>query len=188
MTAVAATFGDFKLVKTRKVAQLILEMPIEHADAALEALGGLPRADKEIWVGVARLHAPPPKALGAQVDTEEAIEASKSREADPKPKRPSWTPPRRRWDDLPAAQQAGILCTNYAFREYIRIKHNPRVINEDMVTSFVRDFCGVVSRADLDKEPYARNKWDQLAEDFDEWRKHRWPSVSDQDLLVFDPS
>lgn len=49
------TFADFKLIKTRKVAQLVVEIPIEEADAALAALGGLPRSDVDRWVAVARL-------------------------------------------------------------------------------------------------------------------------------------
>ena len=41
MAAIKATFSDFKLIKTRKVAQLVMEIPVEQADAALKALGGL---------------------------------------------------------------------------------------------------------------------------------------------------
>ena len=55
MTAIRATFSDFKLIKTRKVAQLVMEVPIEACDAALAALGGVPRFDSEVWVGIARL-------------------------------------------------------------------------------------------------------------------------------------
>jgi hypothetical protein len=51
-----ATFADFRIIKTRKTAQLILELPIENADAALIALGGLPRSDAERWVAIARLN------------------------------------------------------------------------------------------------------------------------------------
>jgi hypothetical protein len=36
--AIKGTFSDFKLIKTRKLAQLIIEIPIELADSALAAL------------------------------------------------------------------------------------------------------------------------------------------------------
>jgi hypothetical protein len=52
----AGVFTDFKLVKTRNVAQVIVEVPIEAADHALATLGGLPRADQSPWVAVARLN------------------------------------------------------------------------------------------------------------------------------------
>ncbi len=53
--AFQATFSDFKIVKGRKVCQVVLEVALEHADAALKVLGGVPRPDAETWVGVARL-------------------------------------------------------------------------------------------------------------------------------------
>ena len=53
MPAIRATYSDVKLVKTRKVFQLIFEVPIEDADNALRVLGGLPRPAAERWVGIA---------------------------------------------------------------------------------------------------------------------------------------
>jgi hypothetical protein len=63
MTAAAfrATFSDFRIVKGRKMAQIVLETPLEEADAALEVLGGVPRPDAERWVAVARLETQPAK-------------------------------------------------------------------------------------------------------------------------------
>lgn len=62
MTAISATFSDFRIVKGRKVAQLIFETPLEAADEALRMLGGLPRPDAERWVGIAPLKAKPTAA------------------------------------------------------------------------------------------------------------------------------
>lgn len=50
-----ATFADFRLIKGRKVAQLVFEVAIEKADEALAALGGLPQPAEEKWVAIARL-------------------------------------------------------------------------------------------------------------------------------------
>jgi hypothetical protein len=65
-----AVFSDFKLVKTRSSAQLVLEIPIERADAVLAILGGVPQPGKEVSVAVARLmgnEAPvPPRDTEAQ--------------------------------------------------------------------------------------------------------------------------
>jgi hypothetical protein len=49
------TFADFRLIKGRKVCQLVIEVPIEQADQALAALGGLPQPMNETWVALARL-------------------------------------------------------------------------------------------------------------------------------------
>jgi hypothetical protein len=49
------TFSDFRLIKGRKCAQIVIEVPIEQADQALAALGGLPQPAEEKWVAIARL-------------------------------------------------------------------------------------------------------------------------------------
>ena len=91
MTAIRATYSDVKLVKTRKVFQLIFEVPIEEADNALRVLGGLPRPDAEIWVGIAPI-------------TEEAA----ARPAEP----------RRPMSELGFVMQAGILCNDPQFQAF----------------------------------------------------------------------
>jgi hypothetical protein len=53
--AIQGTFADFKLVKTRRTVQIVIEVPIEQADQALAALGGLPQPAEEKWVAIARL-------------------------------------------------------------------------------------------------------------------------------------
>jgi hypothetical protein len=54
--AIKAAFSDFRLIRGRKVCQIVLEVPIEEADAALNVLGGLPQPHSERWLGVARLN------------------------------------------------------------------------------------------------------------------------------------
>lgn len=56
MTAAAidATFADYRTVKTRKVLQLILEVPIERQAEVFEILG-FPMPDNPPWLAVARL-------------------------------------------------------------------------------------------------------------------------------------
>lgn len=93
--AIKATFSDFRVVKTRGVCQLILEVPLEAADAALITLGGLPRPDQERWVGVARLgHS----EAGVVV-----------------PERY-----RQAFHELPMSQQAAIKCDDARFQKYMR--------------------------------------------------------------------
>lgn len=50
--ALAGSYADFKLVKTRAVAQLVIEIPIEQAEAAIKMFG-IPMAGTEIPVAVA---------------------------------------------------------------------------------------------------------------------------------------
>jgi hypothetical protein len=91
--AIQATFSDVKLIRSRKVCQIILEIPLEQADAALSTLGGIPQPHSERWVALARLngHAPEPKP-----DKE-----------------------KQRWEDLKLSMQAGIRCEEKAFQRYV---------------------------------------------------------------------
>ncbi len=64
--AIMGTFADLKIIKTRKLAQFIIEIPIEKADEALRALGGIPMSDQERWVAIARIKGEDekPKSVG----------------------------------------------------------------------------------------------------------------------------
>lgn len=56
--AFKATFHNIKNVMGRKVAQIILEVPIEQAPMVTRALGW-PDPNNPAWVGVARMEEPP---------------------------------------------------------------------------------------------------------------------------------
>lgn len=164
MTAIKAMFADFKLVKTRQVAQLIFEVPIEAADNALHALGGVPRPDAERWVGIApitekaaqRAATPTTQPKSPIDDLNAAAEKAEK--------------PKRRMAELSRAQQAGILCNEREFHLFIAEKEF--ILVEDMddgiCAEAVREYCGVDSRAKLDGA--AGNRWDELRTEYDAWR------------------
>ena len=52
---IQGTYSDFKIIKTRSVAQLIIEVPLEQASDAVEIFG-LPTPESEKWVAVAMLN------------------------------------------------------------------------------------------------------------------------------------
>ena len=53
---ITGTFSEAKFIKTRSAMQIVVEVPIEHADMALQVLGGVPQPGKEVPVAVARLN------------------------------------------------------------------------------------------------------------------------------------
>lgn len=141
-SVVKATFADFKLVKGRKQAQLVCEVPIEQANAALAALGGVPFFGSEQWVAIALL-------------TKDASEAYRDAAQPVKPHTP------RKWDKIPPAEQAGIACTNQEFATWAeqREAYDP---NYGDIATWVRWRCGVNSRAELNTNTVAANKWRAL--------------------------
>ena len=150
MTAFQATFSDFRLVKGRKVCQLVFEVPIEAADMALQTLGGLPRPDQEAWVGIAR------------IDPKKAANDAPKPGGEPKE--------RRRFVELSLAAQAGLRCNEKAFWKFLTDEMNyVNIDSETEAAEAVRDICGVESRAAIrDGEPSGR-RWDRLNADYVNW-------------------
>lgn len=136
------TFSEVRFVKTRSVMVIHIEVPIEAADMALQALGGVPQPGKEVAVAVARLN--PNRTLAGGPD---ALE----------PKRES------------LAYQAGALCENPVFIAYLNEEYG---WPQDMdAAEKVRKLCGVESRSQLDTELVAASKWRELRGRFDAWKQ-----------------
>ena len=128
--AIKATFSDWRPVKTRKVLQLIFEVPLEQTELAMKALG-VPQPDQETWCAIALLR------------------------PETKPEKPQ-----RHWDQLKPSQQAGIACDDPRFQKWANCP------NAEDAAVFVRDVCGVASRAELDVNRDACFVWGKLYADF----------------------
>jgi hypothetical protein len=100
--AFRACYADWKLIKTRSVIQVIMEIPIHDADAAYRVLGGMPAPASERWFGIAAL------ATG---------------HARPQPvpdKPPAGAKQKKDWRDVPPSQQAGIRCDEPVFAAFLK--------------------------------------------------------------------
>jgi hypothetical protein len=150
--ATKGTFADFRIIKTRKCAQLVIEVPIEEADAALSALGGLPRSDCERWVAVARLNH---EGTTKPLDLKE----------------------RRAFCDLPFVQQAGIMSNDLKFQFWMSDNYPEFAKNGgDMdglmgrAAQAIRDYCRVSSRAQILPGTEAAERWLSLLREFEGYR------------------
>jgi hypothetical protein len=139
--AIQATFADFRLIKGRKQAQLVLEIPIEEADNALAVLGGIPQPQSDCWVAVARLNGV----------------------AKPEPKLKE----KQKWEDLKLSMQAGIRCEEKAFHDYLGVTRG----SAEQAAAEVRNICGVDSRSGLNDNPAAAAKWNDLDRSYQAWLK-----------------
>lgn len=145
--AITATFADIKTVRTRGVYQLVFEAPIEGMGEAIGLLGA-PTPASEVWVAIARLN---PQALRQQGPA--AIE-----------------PPGRRGS---LAQMAGILCNEVPFRRWLAETGDYEgiaVLDLDMAADAVREKCGIASRADLDRDEAAAQRFRDMKADYKLWR------------------
>lgn len=153
MTAFRAIYADWKLIKTRSVVQVVLELPVEQANAAYEVLGGMPVAGKERWFAVAALA---PGAAAAKPDPVDQ----------PRPDRA-----KRDWRDLPASQQAALRCNDRLFQAFLSEEQKLQgwVGSDNDAACAVRELCHVSSRADLDTNHKARVIWHQLDSQYQAW-------------------
>lgn len=140
----SGSYSDIRFVRTRKIAAITIEIPIEAASAFIEAFGA-PDPSKECPVAIARLF--PASSNGPATDFE-SVNGGSTPSAGTKDK--------KRWDDLPPSQQAAIRCNEKGFIRWLD------VIDERDAACVVRERCGVLSRAELDKEPTAAARWRQI--------------------------
>lgn len=144
-----ATYADFKLVKTRKTAQFVFEVPIENVNSVISMVG-MPDPASEEWFAIAKLNS------GAGVAS-----SAPPQEAEKSPPAPS-----RKREDMSYAQRAGMLSNNPAFWEFIGEE------NETIAAAYIRKACGVQSRAEIEKSEDSKRAFDAIYNTFDHHRKY----------------
>jgi len=145
--AFAGAYSDLRFIKSRKVAQVVIELPIEQANRFLAAFGA-PDPTSEVWVAIARLnHAPDSGKM-----VEEQVEAEK---------------PRRQWSEMRPSARAAILCGETAFQAFLKVR------SKDDAAAKLRAHCGVGSRSEFDTDETARMRFEMVERDFQRWREEK---------------
>ena len=82
------------------------------------------------------------------------------------------TETRQRFDDLPCAQQAGMLCNDDQFQRFAAIRCGlpGQQFCASAAAQYLRDCCGITSRNLLNSDQPAQTKFHALRTDFDMWR------------------
>lgn len=141
---IAATFSDLKLIRGRKVCQLVFEIPVEQAQAATAALG-FPHS--ETWCAIARLN----KTSGP-CPTRGPEQAAGDRALDAAPAAPK-----------PNSTRAVMMAKDVAFQRYTQSA------DEAEADKAIKLFCRVDSKAELNAPP-ASMMFERLRHDFNVWR------------------
>jgi hypothetical protein len=143
MDAIAALFWDVRTVKTRSAYQLILEIPLEQADAALKLLGGTPITGQERWVGIAPL----------------ASDGDRSGRSE-KPESASRSAPS---EGERLRTQAVMLCREPLFWDWMGASKDQDDTSRMVVaTVHMRMKLGIASRSELATNPEAQQKFRDL--------------------------
>jgi hypothetical protein len=156
--AFQASYSDWKLIRTRKCVQIVFEVPMETADTAYQALGGMPNPAAESWFAIARLMQPTGKGVEAETtnDTSET--------ALPASVKPPVRAPRNK-----LAQLAGMLSKTPLFHRYVEATTTSRNVTEEMAAEFIRGRSGVRSRAEIVRGSDVGDEFLKLYDDFVLW-------------------
>lgn len=157
--AFQACYADWKLIKTRGVVQVVLEVPLHASDEAYRVVGGMPDAAKERWFAVAPLNqsATSTKEEGGVSDgtprTSHAREGGASRS----------------FNEMPPSQQAGMLCNDISFQRFLA--KDAYVFDADSAARTVCNYCDIESRKELATNERAAILWRNLVADYRAWMR-----------------
>lgn len=143
--AIAGSLVDVKNVNVHKSVRLIIDVPAELATTVIEAFGW-PTQVNPVSVAVARL------------DLSNTEKPSK---------------PAQSFATMPSGQQAGMLCSDPTFRNFLA-EHGDwqgTPLDAETAAHYVRTHCGVSSRSEIDKNATAKTLWRDLVEDFRGWQR-----------------
>jgi hypothetical protein len=155
-------YRDLKFIKTRGVAQVVIEIP-ETAQDEFVDMFGTPRQGFGVPVVISRMV---------------------TRQAEPSPQPPQNTPepsPELPLDHAPKggalSRQAALTCRERAFWEFLSATglSVDRPETEEEAAAIVRALCSstpgtsLVSRATLDHDPVAAQKWSDLLRSYRAW-------------------
>ena len=81
------------------------------------------------------------------------------------------TRPRRHFDDMPPAQQAGILCNDTRFQKFAatRCGMPGEQFSASAAAEYLRNVCQIESRRQLSTNPVAAQSFQALRTEFDAW-------------------
>lgn len=169
LAAFQACFTDWRLVKGRKVVQLVFEVPLEGADHAYQVLGGMPDPAQSVWCAVARLQQ---HITTGKAGDEEGTAANRDDTLEDRPApdvvAPSTQPARATYKPLTLPQRVALQCQDELFQRFLIVEGKAR--DEADVIDAVRAYCGVRSRAFILPGTQAAEKWERLLSRYVAWQ------------------
>lgn len=170
--AFQATYHGCREIKSRGIVQFVFEVPTEAADHAHEVLGGFSknRTGQATWCGIARIvntdsgsatKAIPKIAHEHITQNTDGTSTKPSPDILASPVRAS-----RQWHEIPYAQQAGILASDTSFWDFLNKKFGIDILNVSDAVGFIRRYCRVESRSDIQPHTEAEGRWNLLVSAF----------------------
>ena len=161
--AFTSTYSDWRLIKGRKVVQIVLEIPLEAANEAYAVLGGMPNPAAETWCAIARLVTTRKEELSDTTSTHQPAPEDTASASARAPNK--------------LARLAGMLSKTPLFHRYIELYG--LCGDEANAAGYIRDNCGVASRSQIISGAPSGYRFLELYDTFMRWR--------DEDTFVESP-
>lgn len=174
--AFQGSYCDLRFVKTRSVAAITVEIPIEQAAAFIAAFG-TPNPAVECPVALARINPAKPTEKPASepptqpnvrlteiYDDEIRVGGKTIFKGDTK---------RRKFGEMPLPAQCAMRCAEVAFLRFLSDEqYATDALSADFdVAEWVRGYCGVKSRSEIIEGSPAAVSWQALDNAFQVWMK-----------------
>lgn len=79
---------------------------------------------------------------------------------------------RKRWNELPPAQQAAMRCVEPGFRRFLEARYQMPVGNDEDAAALIRTWCGVKSRSQIGEVGDSSALWKEIDADYQFWLRH----------------
>ena len=145
---IQARYATWRPVQSRKLLQLVFEVPLEKQGEVLKYLGA-PLPDRDIQCAIA--------VLNGEAGSNPNISANAPSTENPV------SPTKRSFDELPLTQQAVLLCKREAFQRYIQVE------NENAAKEWLCDHLGVSSRSEIESSFNKTENFKELYDRFQDW-------------------
>lgn len=66
-------------------------------------------------------------------------------------------------------KKAGMLCKDFPFKQFVGLKTNTKVVDEDECAKTLCLLLGIESRTELNGNKQAQNAFDDLVKEYEEW-------------------
>ena len=171
---IKAVYADLRFVKTRKVAQLVLELPIEKAKDAFDTLGAPDPAESQ-WVAVAPLK---PEAVKKDSGSDAGPPSLASDGGGVEAGGSSPAPPPQKSEGERAIAQFYACCSDEAFLEWFGAEIAPRspytftAWQLSTANEAIKRFLEIVSAKEIRDIPEARERWKRLHDSYTAWRDY----------------
>ena len=162
---ILATYANWRTIPSRKVLQLVFEIPIEQQQSALTILGA-PSVDTAQWYAIAKFDQK--VSAGGASTKSEGPDTGVEPTPPPSPVAADQERVRKHFSDYDRSQQAAIKCQDDDFCSWLFNRYGAKFPDANLPDALLKAVLGITSKKQLDVKEHSYGEiWDRMLTDFD---------------------